>query len=552
MFYRFLHELGERLRQTRDDEGLLRHAVRAASEEFDADAACLATIEAGEAVARPLFALPREHAWDAEVATAFARGDYPGVTPRLIGATVWRRGRPWGALLVQRRERAFESGDGRNLAKVAAMIGEALDRLDRARLLDVRDRLDRKIMEQIRPRDLFYQLLHGLRTITRYDHSSALLIGDDDESALELVAEQLACVKGKSRYIGRKLALSEPIRKLMREGGVYGFDRRGQRWTEWGGSPQAAALAELLDYNRDAPAGERPREACMVCAALATRRSVIGVLKISAMHSGTLGKFEREAVRQFSSQASVAIQYLQRTGTLERQMLAAERKHAFANIARGVSHDVNNALGAVLPLVQQLRADLAAGELDLATLGDDLKQIEQSLQVSRRIFGGMLALARGSARSLGEGNVRRAIDGALEILHDGLQRRKVQVRIDAAENLPSVAVGQGDLTQLFLNLASNARDAMPDGGELHVRAQRVDARVEVEIRDNGVGMAIEQLARVGEPFYSTKADGNGLGLSICRSIVFAAQGDLRLESKPGLGTTVRVWLPIAAPRSAEA
>ncbi len=552
VFYRFLHELAERVRPTRDDATLLRAVVRLTKEHFEAQAACLMSIEPGRPRAEPLFSLPREAQWDQAIASAFARGDYPGTRAGLIGATVARRGRPWGALLLTRTERPFESGAGRNLARVATLLGDALDRIDNQRVQEVRERLDRKIMEQIRPRDLFYQLLHGLRTVTHYDHSSALLIGDDDETSLELVAEQLACIKGKSRYIGRRFELSEPLRTLMRRGGVFGFDRREDAWHAWGGEAAEVAIANLLDYNRSArPDDERPREAAMICAPIATRRSVIGVLKIAAVHADTFGQFEREAVQSFCSQASVAIQYLQRTESLERKMLAAERKHAIANIARGVSHDINNALGAVLPLVQELREEAADGQVDPRTLVEDLKQIEQSLQVSRRIFGGMLALARGSARSIGEGNVRRAIDGALAILADGLQRRQIELHIDAAEDLPSVAVGQGDLAQLFLNLASNARDAMPSGGRLSVRAWHEANRVEVELRDTGHGMTPEQLARIGEPFYTTKSEGNGLGLSICRSIVFQAQGALHLESTPGQGTCIRVGLPISTPRRSD-
>ena len=83
-------------------------------------------------------------------------------------------------------------------------------------------------------------------------------------------------------------------------------------------------------------------------------------------------------------------------------MLIAERKHAMADLARGVSHDVNNALGAVLPLVQQLREEIDQGTLDPAVAAADLAQFERSIQVCRRIFGGMLNFARGTARNPSE------------------------------------------------------------------------------------------------------------------------------------------------------
>ena len=92
-----------------------------------------------------------------------------------------------------------------------------------------------------------------------------------------------------------------------------------------------------------------PREAAMLCAPLATRDGVLGVLKVAARHAGTFGTYEAELLQRFMPLAAVAIQNSQRTVTLEAKMLAAERKHAIADLARGISHDVNNALGLSCP-----------------------------------------------------------------------------------------------------------------------------------------------------------------------------------------------------------
>src|SRR4029077_20164777 len=139
------------------------------------------------------------------------------------------------------------------------------------------------------------------------------------------------------------------------------------------------------------------RESSMLCAPLATRDGVLGVLKVAACHPGSFGGYEADLVQRFMPLAAVAIQNSQRTVTLETKMLEAEKKHAVANLVRGVSHDVNNALGAVLPLVQQILADIESDRLQADVLHEDLQQIEQSLQTCRRIFGGMLTLARGAS-----------------------------------------------------------------------------------------------------------------------------------------------------------
>jgi len=225
-------------------------------------------------------------------------------------------------------------------------------------------------------------------------------------------------------------------------------------------------------------------------------------------------------------------------------MLEAEKKHAVANLLRGVSHDVNNALGCVLPLVQQILADVESNELQGDTLSQDLQQIEQSLQTCRRIFGGMLALARDTSQGNLQANVRRALDSTLAVLRDGLERQGIQVDIQLGDAVPNIQAGQGDLEQLFLNLATNARDAMPTGGVLSIKADAVGDDIAILIHDTGCGIPAESMSLIQEPFFTTKKHGNGLGLSICGSIIRNAGGRMEIKSQPGVGTQIRVLLPI--------
>jgi two-component system NtrC family sensor kinase len=226
-------------------------------------------------------------------------------------------------------------------------------------------------------------------------------------------------------------------------------------------------------------------------------------------------------------------------------MLEAEKKHAVANLVRGVSHDVNNALGAVLPLVQQIQSDIQTDQLQPEVLSEDLQQIEQSLQTCCRIFGGMLSLAKGASQGSAQANVRRALDGTLAIVKDGLERQGIRLDVRMMDFVPNISVGQGDLEQLLLNLVVNARDAMSQGGTLSIETERVSERLQLVICDTGCGIPPEHMSRIQEPFFTTKQSGNGLGLSICRSIVWNARGEMRIESQLGVGTQIRVLLPIA-------
>ena len=322
------------------------------------------------------------------------------------------------------------------------------------------------------------------------------------------------------------------------------YERDDGRWRDPHGG--ATSLPDLLELGTSQGA---PAEVSMLCAPILTPEGALGVLKISARRHGVLGGHEARLVEDFLPLASLAVQFSVRTESLQDQVLQSERKHALANLTRGIAHDVNNALGAMLPLVQQIRDDAESGELDDATLVEDLSSIETSLHTCRRIFGGMLTIARGGAdhssgQGVGHGNLRRAIDAALSVLGDSLKRRAIEVTVELPAELPTIRGSQGDLTQLFLNLSANARDAMPDGGELRIRAVNGDDSVRVSVEDTGTGIPDRMLERVAEPFFTTKADGNGLGLSICRSILWDIGGEMDIDTTPGVGTRAALTLPV--------
>ena len=539
----FLDELKSSLRAVREDQNALRLSLRRTCELFKVGDGCIATLTHDGSRAELISVIPRGGQWDLGLLSAFLQKQRADIPPNIIMAPVFRRGRSW-AVLALRGQRKFELPSGYlALRRIAKSMSETMETIDWQRTIEVRSRIDRKILEQLRPQDLFYQILHGLRSLTRYDHSSALLICDRRENTLELVAEQIAWQKGKSSQIGLKLPLSDDIWSLMRNEMVYGFDWRDGRWEEWSGG-RSTPLAQLLDYNKIVEASSSDlRESSILCAPLATRDGLLGVLKVAACYPGSFSGYEANLVEQFMPLAAVAIHNSQRTVTLEAKMLEAEKKHAVANLVRGVSHDVNNALGCVLPLVQQIMADVQSNRLQIHTLSHDVQQIEQSIQTCRRIFGGMLALARGANQGSAQANVRRALDSALAVLRDGLERQGISLDVQLGDVVPRIQVGQGDLEQLFLNLTTNARDAMPTGGLLSIKARNLGNTLELAIRDTGCGITPELISRIQEPFFTTKPNGNGLGLSICRSIIRNVGGRIEIESGVGVGTQIRVLLP---------
>ena len=550
-FLKFLDNLGKYLRSTREPDKALVFVLRETRGFFRAASGCVAVAEAGDPDARLLVTFPREDHWDLEHVGRFIRHTHPPVRSDVMMAPIRRRGAAWGAMAFRRPAPAFDREDGRLLARITAAVSEAIQSMDRERMLEVRDRIDRRIMELIHPKDLFYQILAGLRSLTHYDHSSALLIRDRGEDTLRLVAEQIAWTKARSHRIGLTLPLDAEIQPMLASAEIHGFDRYGDSWRAWTGKP-VARLAELLDYNRPGKEPEQIREASMLCAPLVARDDMIGILKVAARHPGRLKPYDAELVDRFRSQAAVAIQNLTRTESLQARMLTAERKHAIADLARTVSHDVNNALGSMLPLIQQMQADLQEGRMQSAVYLEDLDQVQKSMQACRRIFGGMLSFARGGARRTHHGQVSPALETTLAVLRDGMQRRGINLVVETTDDLPPVACGQSDLEQVFLNLLTNAREASSQGGDVTVRIEPEADRMALIVIDTGCGIAPENLPRVFEPFFTTKLNGNGLGLSICRSILWEVGGTLNLQSEPRKGTRVHVTVPWASSTAAHA
>jgi signal transduction histidine kinase len=542
---KFLDGLAAHLKDVREPHKALRHALRDTREFFQATHGCIATLHAGRPEADLLFTLPKQAEWDLGVLTHYIRHTHPPVQRDMLMASIRRRGGAWGAIALVRPGLPYDREDRRLLARIATVLSGAIHRIDRDRLLGVRDRIDRKIMEQIHPKDLFYQILDGIRSLTLYDHSSALLIREENDAALRVVAEQIAWTKAKSPRIGLRLPITDDAAALLQSEQVYGFDRHGDTWEAWKDQP-AAGLAALLDYNSDgAGESDNRREASMLCAPLVTRDSLVGVLKIASRYPEQLKPYDAELVEHFRSQAAIAIQNLHRTESLRARVLTAERKHAMADLARSVSHDVNNALGSMLPLIQQMQADLRSSAFTPVVFAEDLEHVQKSLQVCRRIFGGMLTFSRNAARRSRYGQVRRAIETASAILKYGMGRSGIELSINMPDDLPEVACSQSDLEQVFLNLLTNAREATPHGGRILVSVQPTERVVEISIADSGCGIPAENLPRVLEPFFTTKPHGNGLGLSICRSVLWEVDGTLTIQSEPGNGTRVHVGVPQA-------
>lgn len=543
-FLTLLWRFREKFRNSRDINKLIRSALKLAREHFEARSGALAIVAPGEYLAEIDYSTPADSPWDPDLLGGFLRGAKVKVPKDVMLARLRRRGRMWGVLVVQRTDRDFFWDSRQDFSALADIVSELIDQIEQERVAEVRFQIDQKVLEQVKPKHLFYKLLHGIRSLTEYDHSAALLMCDVDKGTLEIVAEQIAWQKGKSENVGLTLPLDRNTRQLIKQGKVFGFDREYGNWKQWAGDA-AGDLAELLDYNpREASERFPAAENSLICAPLVTKEGLIGLLKVASVHEGSLRDYEAELLTQFLPQASVALQNLKKQESLENQVIAAERKYAMAELARGVSHDVNNALGVILPLVQQMQVDLREGYFDANESQDDLAEIERSLHVCKRIFNGMLHFARNESRNASDVSLAHVVESALSLFRQNLERKKIRLDVDVPSDLPMLTAVQADIEQLILNFVGNARDAMEQNDTLSLKAFVEEPYLVLRVEDTGCGIPAENLPKIQEPFFTTKPDGNGLGLAICRSIVSQLRGRFQIESELGRGTVVTVKFPL--------
>lgn len=551
--YRFQLQLGRQLEQIDDPTKLFKTALSQIVRHLPADAGGVLLLHPVSGELRALGSGRGGSDWDEKTVRAFLALERPDLPDSEIMAPVVFGHRPIGVMALRRKDAPFAPGDGRWLGKLCRKLAHEAELREERRINRVVDQIKDKTVRELRPKDLFYQILHGLRTLTRYDHSSALLIAEEDGARLVLHAEQIAWVKAKSRRIGRRIKLPETVRPALRRVGSVILVNPGASATAGqrdSGGKAARARLRLGRLLRWGGKGREPAEGTILIAPLHHENQLLGVLKIAALRAGAFGSTESNAVARVVPHIVSVIHNARRALSMEERIIAAEKKHAMADLARAISHDVKNAIGAILPTAQQAREEVRNGSFKPQVLQEDLRQIEQSAKICQRIFDGMLQLARSEARPVERAPLGVIIDGTLSVLGSRMKRLGIELELNIPADLPEVRASRGGLEQLFLNLVANGLDAMSAGGTLTIRARARKKQIEVQVSDTGTGIPPERIARIQEPFYTTKDEGFGLGLSICRSILWENGGEMILKNRRGGGTTVTVSLPAAPEREA--
>jgi two-component system, NtrC family, sensor kinase len=527
----FSWALESNVRQLRPLYKVYQHFIVSVASHLEADAAWLHRRARGGGPDQR-FLVGDARLRDPALVEAFDRLERPRVPRSVILFPLRVHERRVGIVGTARRGREFERGAVRAFSNLATMLESELARREEEHLNRVLDRIKEKVVSELRPKDLAYQILDGLFELLHYDHSAALLTYEEGQGAFRVDAEKIAWTKSKSNMIGREIPVDAEL--------IRGFRNHREPLVLPADDPN---LHPLLDYHRDR--GVPPTESILV-APLFFDHVFLGLLKIAAAERGAFVSKDREVVERFLPAAAASLRNVQVKASLERQAMAAEMRASLVTLARAVAHDVNNAIGAILPLAEQAREEVAAGSVDRESLAQDLGVIIDKAHLCKRIFDNMLRA--GAARPGGGGvDLNAAILEMMPLLEAQAAPRTVSLRAELAENLPAVRISRLHLDRVLWNLVTNAVEAFAeDAGRVTVStAPAPGPGAVMRVRDDGPGLSPEHLSRVGEPFFSTKPNGTGLGLAICRALARQYGGSLDMVSALGQGTEVSVTLAAA-------
>ena len=366
--------------------------------------------------------------------------------------------------------------------------------------------------------------------------------GQHTQWALEERIKELTCLHGVATAVGRPgtgpAAILEEILTLLPPA--------------WQHPHAARARIRLNGETRATPGFER---ACAYQSAdIIVRGEVCGKVEVAYIHpkppadEGPFLTEERELLNSVAHElASLAerIRMEEERTRLHDQLRHADRLATIGQLAAGVAHELNEPLSTTLGFAQLCRKHPGLP----AAASADLEKIIAATLHARETVRKLMLFARERPPARERISIRRIVDEGVAFVESRAQKSGVEIRCDASPDLPEILADPHQLTQVLVNLAVNAIQAMPKGGALSVETYRETSGIILAVEDDGEGMPPQVAERIFEPFFTTKGvgEGTGLGLSVVHGIVTGHGGTIRVQSSAGQGSRFEVWLPVEPP-----
>jgi len=264
---------------------------------------------------------------------------------------------------------------------------------------------------------------------------------------------------------------------------------------------------------------------------------IIGVFQLLNKKEGSFTGDDEQFIDAFSAHASVAIE----NARMAQEMVANERLSAVGRMASTIIHDIKNPMGTLRVYAQVMKKK--SGNEEAGKLADEMiRQVDRFVNMTQEILDFTRGVSSLNIQELDFGEVMGAV---LDFIEKDLTKNNVRL-VRESQFQGKVKMDQDKMVRVFYNIASNARDAMPEGGSLTVATGESDGYVKIEFTDTGSGMPEEVKRRIFEPFMTYgKKHGTGLGMAIVKKVIDDHKGKIEIESEMGRGTTIRIFLPVS-------
>jgi signal transduction histidine kinase len=235
---------------------------------------------------------------------------------------------------------------------------------------------------------------------------------------------------------------------------------------------------------------------------------------------------------------------------LEERLVRSEKLSMVGQLAAGYAHELNNKLNTISGYAEFLHSKISRSSPELSDLLNNLETISNQIEQASRFTSNILNLSRKNPTQKEPTDVKKLIERVLLYVEHLSHKKEIKIMRDYESHLPLIYVDPGKVEQVFLNLIINAFHAVPEGGNLSIKANRVKKEMgdllRLEFTDSGHGIAEKDIKKIFEPFFSTKGEGvgTGLGLFISRRIVESFHGSIEVVSKENEGTTFIIEFPV--------
>lgn len=219
---------------------------------------------------------------------------------------------------------------------------------------------------------------------------------------------------------------------------------------------------------------------------------------------------------------------------MEELMLRSEKLAVVGELAAGIAHEIGNPLTALKGFLQLMEAGTLPKKEYLTIMKEELERIEE-------ISTGMLALGKPALQKSEFVDIKEIVNSVIDLFDTEAFKKSIKIQVDICDKIILFCV-KSQIKQVFINLIKNAIEAL-NGGNINISARKWNNKIQISVKDDGPGISQESLSKIGQPFYTTKEKGTGLGLMVTNTIIENHNGSIEVKSKTKEGTTFIITLP---------